>query len=1112
MNREQILAILYEMAMVIGGEVNLHPLLTKTLQKLLYHTSFPCGMIFLDTGQKLPPGTVPSQPIDLPLELSIGDYELAAYNGKTVTIPAALLEGKTTLLEDPSLIKSLPCRKDYYSVTLRLPIDGSGVILLMAPALPATELPLTQIFQPIMSNLSKAILLCRRNEAYAAELIAEKNLARLGLERFRAALDTSADSLFLIDPVSMMFVDFNETAVRETQYEREELLRAGPGAIMPEEADLTLRFGELIGGKAQHIELDTVYRRKDGSHFPVNVRFTLLHQEGGSPLIIALGRDIAERKAMVARIVRLSQLYSVLSKVNEAIISLREPQSLYEQVCRIVVEDGGFPLSWIGLLDEDSASVKPAAKWGRRETGYLNQAQITIKDVPEGRGPTGVAIREKRFDICNDIEHDPRMTPWMEKLLERGFRSSAAFPLVVKGKVFGALNLYADEPFFFDTEKIQLLERLSDDISFAVAFMEQEKDRRRAEEALSRLSHRNELILTSVGEGIYGLDTEGNTAFVNPAAARMLGYSAGELIGKPGHGIFHHSRPDGSPYPEALCPVHRAFREGVVYRGETEVYWRKDGSGFPVEFVSNPIMEGDKVVGAVVAFTDITERKRAEEMLRKFQLGIERSGEAIFLTNVDGTIFYVNPAFEKIYGYSKEEALEKTPRILKSGLLSQEEYKEFWETILAKETVSMEIVNKAKDGRLLQIESSVNPVLDEEGKIIAFLSLQRDISDRKRLEEQVRQMQKMEAVGHLAGGVAHDFNNYLTVIQGYSELMARKLPKESPLIGYAEEIKNASLRAAGVTRQLLLFSRRQQPSFKPTSLNQVVTDMFKMLGRLIGEQFSITPELAKDLSEVKADTSHLEQVLMNLVVNARDAMPKGGIIVIKTENAAIDEAYCRVHADARPGNYVRLSVKDTGVGMDRDTLTRIFEPFFTTKGKGAGTGLGLSVVYGIVKQHYGWITVDTAPGQGSTFSIYLPVIPAREGEKKATAPAETFQGKGERILLVEDEEGVRHSTELMLQEIGFTVFSAMNVKEALDLFDREGGNFHLVFSDVVLPDGNGVELLDQLTAKKKVPVLLASGYTDEKLVEQATKEKGYPFLQKPYTFNSLLETLRKVLG
>ncbi len=1118
MNREEILAILYEMALTIGGEVNLHPLLTRTLQKLLYHTSFPCGMVFLDTPEKLS-GKGGQEPVELRLELSVGDYELAGYSGKMISLPASLLQGEATLLQDVELLKSIPGHKTY-SVALRLPINHAGVILLLSPGMPKTELPLTQVFQPIMDILAKAILLCRRNETYTEELVAERNLARTGLERFRAALDTSADSVFIIDPKTMRLVDFNQTAEKETGYSRRELLEIEFPIILPEEGNsLKLLFEDLLQSKAAHLGIDTLQRRKDGSSFAANIRFSLLHQEEGGPFVIALARDISERKALEAKILRLNSLYSVLSKVNEAIINVREPEKLYQKACQVIVEEGTFPMVWMGLLDPETRSVKPISQCGRVE-GYLDTIKFTAEDVPEGRGPTGVAIRQGKYDICNDVEHDPRMEPWRNEAVKRGFLSSAAFPLIVRGKIIGALNLYAAEPFFFDQEKIQLLERLTSDIAFAVEYMEEENQRHQTETALARLSHQSELILNSIGEGIYGLDLQGNTTFVNPAASRMLGYTFDELIGKSGHRMIHHTRADGSPYPQESCPVLKAYQEGIVYRGENEVYWRKDGTSFPVEYVSTPIRENEKITGAVVAFEDITERRRAEkvlretnEMLRKFQLGIERSGDAIFMTDLDGSIVYVNPAFEKMYGYGREEVVGKTPRLLKSGQLTPQFYKDFWELILSKQAFAGEIINKAKDERLMPIESSVNPVLDEKGDIIAFLAIQRDISERKRLEEQIRQMQKMEAVGHLAGGVAHDFNNYLTVIQGYTELLSRKVEKDSPMTGYLEEIKNASIRAAGVTRQLLLFSRRQVPLFKPTNLNHVVTDMLKMLGRLIGEQFALTPELVPDLADIQGDTSHLEQVIMNLVVNARDAMPKGGAIIIKTENVTIDEEYRRTHADARPGAFVRLSVKDTGIGMDEATLARIFEPFFTTKGKGAGTGLGLSVVYGIVKQHSGWISVETAPGKGATFKIYLPALPAAAKEvKESLESAELTHGKGERILLIEDEEGVRKSAELILREVGYQVFSAKDAGETHELFEKEGGNFDLIFSDIVLPDANGAELVEQLLEQKKIAVLLTSGYTsDEKVTEKVLKEKKHPFLQKPYSFDTLLKLIRKIL-
>ncbi|MDY7041237.1 MAG: ATP-binding protein, partial [Chloroflexota bacterium] len=397
----------------------------------------------------------------------------------------------------------------------------------------------------------------------------------------------------------------------------------------------------------------------------------------------------------------------------------------------------------------------------------------------------------------------------------------------------------------------------------------------------------------------------------------------------------------------------------------------------------------------------------------------------------------------------------------------------------------------------------------------AILHAQTEVTLRDN-EEQLRQSQKMEAIGRLAGGVAHDFNNLLTAVTGYSWLLLKGLDDDDPMRKDIEEIKKAARRGSSLTRQLLAFSRRQVLQPTVLDLNSVVSDMEKMLRRIIGEDIDLSTMLDLELGRTKADPGQIEQVIMNLAVNARDAMPQGGKIIIKTENVTLNESHVQVIPEARPGRFVCLSVVDTGIGMDKETTRRIFEPFFSTKEN--GTGLGLAVVYGIVRQHGGWINVTSEPEQGSTFEVYLPVFSvesAGESAEKASALQllGELKGNGERILLVEDDASIRKFTGRVLDENGYVVLEAADAEEALGIFEREGGQVHLVFSDVVLPGQSGVQLAEKLlSSHPDLQVLLSSGYTDQKSQWTFIQEKGFRFLQKPYTFPRLLRTIREAMG
>ncbi len=434
------------------------------------------------------------------------------------------------------------------------------------------------------------------------------------------------------------------------------------------------------------------------------------------------------------------------------------------------------------------------------------------------------------------------------------------------------------------------------------------------------------------------------------------------------------------------------------------------------------------------------------------------------------------------------------------------------------------IVPVFSHGRIVTLAGVANKPTDytedDARQIESFATNVQVIMDRRQAEEekekmqaQLLQAQKMEAIGTLAGGVAHDFNNLLTAIRGYIDLVMMKVDETEPFYRNLKQIRNASVRAADLTRQLLLFSRKQPMEFIHLNINRTVDDLLKMLNRLIGEDIEIRTFLEPDIWTVRADPGSIEQVIMNLAGNARDAMPNGGSLTIRTENVLLDEEYCRVALEARPGKFVCLSVEDTGVGMSKNITQHIFEPFFTTKEAGKGTGLGLSVVYGIVKHHEGWINVSSIFGRGSTFRIYLPASSEKsEDEERRADPFHYLHGSGERILLVEDEEGVRSFASEVLRESGYSVAEAANVHDALEIFEREKGDFHLILSDVVLPDKSGLHLVDQLLSyKPDLRVLLSSGYSDQKSQWRLIQEREFRFLQKPYALADLLQAVKDVM-
>ena len=509
----------------------------------------------------------------------------------------------------------------------------------------------------------------------------------------------------------------------------------------------------------------------------------------------------------------------------------------------------------------------------------------------------------------------------------------------------------------------------------------------------------------------------------------------------------------------------------------------------------------------------------ADESRQVQSAALNAAANAIVITDRSGTIEWVNRAFTGLTGYAAVEVLGRNSRLLKSGRHDPAFYESLWKTILSGRTWRAETTNRRKDGSLYTENLTITPVLGESGDIAHFVAIKEDITERLRLQEQLLQAQKMELVGQLAGGVAHDFNNQLCVILGWAGMALADLPPDSAIREPLDEIRTAGEAAQNLTRQLLAFSRQElvEPVF--VSVNDLVADMEKMLQRLIGEHIEFSTRPAPDIGTVKMDRGQLEQVLMNLVVNARDAMPAGGTLAIETANVVLDDLYKQMVVDVTPGAYVLLAVSDTGSGMSKAVQARIFEPFFTTKERDKGTGLGLATCYGIVKQAGGHIEVRSEEGVGTTMKVYLPrrdevaaVVEAVQDAEDAEAAEVTARGL-ETILLVEDEPAVRRVTTLMLETLGYRVLSTSSGTEALLIVEDAREPLDLLMTDVVLAGGmNGATLAERVgMLRPTLKVLFASGYTSDVTILHGLIEHSAAFAHKPFTLESLGQKVREVL-
>lgn len=641
--------------------------------------------------------------------------------------------------------------------------------------------------------------------------------------------------------------------------------------------------------------------------------------------------------------------------------------------------------------------------------------------------------------------------------------------------------------------------------------------RRKAEEEVEYLSHRNEMILQSAGEGIIGLDSEGKQIFVNRSAAAMLGYRAEELLNRKSHAIWHHTRSDGSPYPEEHCPICRAYQLGETVRRQ-ELFWRKDGSSFPADYVVTPTREDRSVVSAVLTFEDITDRRMLDDALRKSELSLKEAQRIAHIGYWDldlisnrltwsdevYRIFEIDPgqfstSYEVFLDIIHPDDREAVTRAYTDSVKNRIPYNIAHRLLM-------------KDGRVKYVSERCETEYDPEGRPLRSIGTVQDITEHRKLEEQLRQAQKMEVVGQLAGGIAHDFNNILSAIIGYGSMTQMKMDSNDPLKHNVELMLEAADRAAQLTHSLLAFSRKQALTMRSVDLNEVMRKVEKLLVRLIGEDIAFGICLSKQSLTVMADSGQLEQVLMNLATNARDAMPRGGMLAIRTERITIDREFAARHGWGRPGDYALISVTDTGIGMDAEMQKRIFEPFFTTKEVGKGTGLGLAMVYGIITQHAGFINVYSEKGKGTTFRIYLPLTPSTEDEERKELVAEHPVGGTETILLAEDDEALRILTKTILEEWGYRVIVAVDGVDAVSKYKENRDKISLLLFDLIMPNKTGKDSCEEIRLiDPDVKVIFASGYAPDILRGKISLGDEVSIIFKPVAPLELLRKVRSVL-
>ena len=744
---------------------------------------------------------------------------------------------------------------------------------------------------------------------------------------------------------------------------------------------------------------------------------------------------------------------------------------------------------------------------------------LVVNDIPDQLEMMGYLVRKsgcavltaqngrEGFDVaraeCPDLIISDVSMPFMDGIemcrMIRGHSAASKIPIllvsavrrdsdsVVEGLKAGANDYLAApyDPIRLVTKAAQLIER------------------RRANDALQESETKYRELVENINDVIFAVDENGLVSYISPVIESVTGYAPSEVVGRSFTEFI---------FPEDLPEVVDNFRKVLAQQPQPREYriQTKPGKIVWVRTSSSPIIVDGKAVGLRGMMTDISGRKHVEAALRASEAELRALFGAmtvvILVLDTDGRYLKIAPT-ESAY-------LHRPPAELIGKTLHEVFPKEHADFFLEHIYRALEEGREHRVEYRLQIagteiwfDGGVSPLTEDSVVWVA-----RDITEHRLLEEQLRQSQKLEAIGQLAGGIAHDFNNLLTAINGYSDLTIKRLESEDPLRRNVEEIRKAGLRAASLTRQLLAFSRKQVLQPQVLEINSLITDASRMLRRLVGEHIEFITLVRPEAGRINADPGQIEQVIMNLVVNARDAMPHGGKLIIETDNQYLDDEYATHHVGVKPGQYVSLAVSDTGTGMDDETQARIFVPFFTTKELGKGTGLGLSTVYGIIKQSGGNIWVYSEVGKGTTFKVYLPrVVADPQAYKRSTEPERAAYGT-ETILLVEDDERVRNLVREVLENYGYRVLEAANGTAALTSSESYRETMHLLLTDVVMPGMSGRDVADRLVAlRPELKVLFMSGYTDDAIVHHGVLDANTPFIEKPFTPEVLARKIREVL-
>ena len=914
----------------------------------------------------------------------------------------------------------------------------------------------------------------------------------------QALLNATTDGVFLVE-ISGQVLATNESLAARFHKSVKDMVGTVIDTLLPP---------EVLKKRREHI--DCVVKTKQPVRFEdfregiwlENIFYPLADSNGQVSSIAVFSRNITERKLAEDALRSYAHRVKKMHDIGKAILASDSPEAIAATAVKDLRELICCRIISISVFDHARRIITLLAADADSETELDVGYRIPFDDfelIPD--------LMSGQPYIANKIETGNLIGKACAQLWGEGAKALALIPLTVKGDLIGSLNLSDRAPDFFTSEHIDIASDIATSLSIVLQQAQEIVRRQKAEEALKISEERYRKLFKDNPLPAVVFDRETFTIIdANDAATEQYGYTGEEFLAM----TVKELRP-----PEEIP----ALLKGVAMAAENVSkvpffkHRKKDGtlidvivSAHDLDFMDRPYR--------LVLFTDITERRKTEEQLRLTQFSVEHSAIPTFWLTIAGKPFRVNRAACTSLGYSEDELLSMNVRDWDSNF-PYLQWNEISEVLKQKRSLTIESVHTRKDGTTFPVDLTLN-YLEFDGKKHLF-AFARDVSERKHVEEekqklqaQILQTQKMETVGQLAGGIAHDFNNILTAIIGYGHLLQMTAPEETTTRHYAEQIMLSAEKAAQLTQSLLAFSRKQTINPKPQDLKQILKNMEKLLNRLLTEDIEFVTTIPDEPLTIMADITQIDQVLINLSTNARDAMPEGGKLYIIVKSVYLNDQFIRIHGYGTPGKYALLTVSDTGVGMDKEAMTRIFDPFYTTKEVGKGTGLGLSIVYGIIKQHNGLITVYSEPGHGTSFNIYFPLIEMEAHEERAFS-LQIVRGT-ETILVAEDNESVRNLTSTILKDAGYTVIAAVDGLDAIHKFNENADKIDLLVIDVVMPGKNGKEVYEEVKAiRPDVKVLFASGYTRDILVSKGVHDEDFNFIAKPVSPTELLAKLRELL-